>query len=91
MSDNLMKGHDGHPDDPAWSAPAAAMDTLMLRAAFYGLRHDHKRRQDCIDAANAIATVGGWHLAVSIETQVRWREEWAMKKVLRERERASVH
>lgn len=74
--DKLLFPLPGEPDSDAWSAPCLAMDNLVRAAAHYGLKAAEleRKRQACIDAANAIARDGGYApLAISIEAQV---ENW---------------
>jgi len=74
LIDKLLYPLPGTPEDDTWSAPCLAMDNLVRAAAHYGLKAAEleRRRQACIDAANAIARDGGYGpLAISIEQQVK--------------------
>jgi hypothetical protein len=74
LIDKLRYPLPGTPEDDAWSAPCLAMDNLVRAAAHYGLRAAEleRKRQACIDAANAIARDGGYGpLVISIEQRVR--------------------
>jgi hypothetical protein len=74
LIDKLLYPLPGTPEDDTWSAPCLAMDNLVRAAAHYGLRAAEleRKRQACIDAANAIARDGGYGpLVISIEQRVR--------------------
>ncbi len=74
LIDKLLYPLPGTSEDDTWSAPCLAMDNLVRAAAHYGLRAAEleRKRQACIDAANAIARDGGYGpLVISIEQRVR--------------------